>query len=66
MRGECRCGHPAGTHEHYRPVTDCAISGCDCGRFRRDWHVGETIAGAAAYVTWSVIAWVEARVGRRR
>lgn len=29
----CRCGHPADTHEHYRPGSNCTA--CACPRYRR-------------------------------
>jgi hypothetical protein len=30
---ECRCGHAADAHRHYRSGTDCAL--CDCARLLR-------------------------------
>jgi hypothetical protein len=29
---QCRCGHLAEAHEHFRPGNDCGY--CRCGRFR--------------------------------
>jgi hypothetical protein len=36
----CRCGHPAGVHEHWREGSDCGPCGPDqCSRFRaRPWR----------------------------
>lgn len=33
--GRCLCGHPADTHEHYRPGTDCS----ECSRSVCPWFV---------------------------
>lgn len=44
-RPDCRCGHPAAEHDHYRPGTDCSgytvatprtrwLRRCDCPRYR--------------------------------
>lgn len=31
--GNCQCGHPRDSHQHYRPGSDC--SACHCLRFQR-------------------------------
>jgi hypothetical protein len=36
-RARCRCGHPAATHDHYRPGSDCGLCGHKtCGHYRPD------------------------------
>jgi hypothetical protein len=33
VTAQCRCGHAADVHRHYRPGSDCAL--CDCARLAR-------------------------------
>lgn len=62
--GVCRCGHPTGTHEHWRPGSDCGACGLNACRRYRPARPAD-IAAAADVDRLIDAAWAHTRTGER-